>query len=179
MKVNQKLKTFAACALTVSILSACGEKTVETAKLTKSTEVVSSASVDSKEVVEVAKTLKSNSSLILDNKTKNGIAVIEGVHYTKLKTPVEVEGLSDNSVLEIFWLGCPHCQNFEKGIRDWKEVKSKDLQLVKMHAVSGNPRWIMDAHIYTSFEKLSKNNEKVMEGLFDLYINQYYFLYRF
>lgn len=109
----------------------------------------------------------------VNNLTKNGVKVVEGVHYKKLESPVDVEGLAEESVLEIFWLGCPHCQNFEKGVRTWKDTKPKSLQLKKMHAVTGNPRWTMDAHIFTAFNNLSKGNEKVIEGLFDLYINQF------
>jgi len=112
-------------------------------------------------------------NVVVSNKTANGITVREGAHYTKLANPIELEGLADNSVLEIFWLGCPHCQNFEKGLIEWKKTKTSSMTINKMHAVSGNPRWIMDAHIYNTFDLLSKSSESVMEGLFDLYINQY------
>jgi thiol:disulfide interchange protein DsbA len=172
MKVNKTtLKPLAICALSIAILTACGQKEVKSENIVK--EEMKKEVVVKVEEVQAKSKEAAVTNLVMDNKTKNGIAVIEGVHYTKLKQPVDLEGLADNSVLEIFWLGCPHCQNFEEGVRTWKKTKTKNLQLKKIHAVSQNPRWIMDAHIFNTFEKLSNDNEKVMEGLFDLYIEQY------
>jgi thiol:disulfide interchange protein DsbA len=192
MKVKfKKAKIAAMVAVSVGLLSACGQsETKEVAKVEVAKVEVAKVEVAKVEVakvevakvevakVEVAKaesseikSVNTTNSVNISNKISTGLEVKEGVQYKKLETPIEFEGLADNSVLEIFWLGCPHCQNFESGVRDWKKTKYKDVQLLKVHAVSGNPRWLVDAHIYNSFVKLNASDQ-VLDGLFDLYIEQ-------
>ena len=43
-------------------------------------------------------------------------APVEGQHYVKLSSPVPVTLSSPDKkvdVIEFFWYGCPHCNNFE------------------------------------------------------------------
>ncbi|MEM7259804.1 MAG: thioredoxin domain-containing protein [Pseudomonadota bacterium] len=48
-------------------------------------------------------------------------------HYRVLGNPLQV---ADNgvSVIEFFWYGCPHCRDFEPGIKDWLASAPDDVQ---------------------------------------------------
>ncbi len=86
----------------------------------------------------------------------------EGKHYTVLKEPLEV---AENTVTEFFWLGCPHCQDFEPIIKE--AVNSNDkIILDRVHAALGD-RWALDARIYYALVK--SGNEKYFDELFALY----------
>lgn len=147
-----KLKTLSLTLLLSLGLAGCGESK----ELSKTPEV--------KE--EIAKKL--------DNKSneKNFVEInlpVEGEDYKVLEIPFEIKGIPDNSLVEVFWLGCPHCQKFEVGLRAEKENLDKNMPFFKIHAVSGNPQWLRDAYVYNMMVKATNNNEKVMNELFDFY----------
>lgn len=96
--------------------------------------------------------------------------VLLGVDYRKLENPVNIDGIENNSLLEVFWLGCPHCQAFEPAVREWKKA-NPNVNFVKMHAITQNPRWAIDATIYNTLVMIGGTEEHV-NGLFDMYINQ-------
>lgn len=97
----------------------------------------------------------------------NETQVLLGIDYRKLDMPIDMEGLENNSLLEIFWLGCPHCQNFEPEVRKWK-ANNTDVNFVKMHAMTNNPRWLIDSTIYNSLVMVG-GQYKDVNALFDMY----------
>ena len=107
---------------------------------------------------------------VVEKTTTASTEVLLGVDYKKLDNPVNIEGIENNSVLEVFWLGCPHCQSFEPAVRTWKK-SNPDVNFVKMHAITQNPRWAIDATIYNTLVMVGGTEEHV-NGLFDLYIKQ-------
>lgn len=136
-------------------LTACGSES----KLEAKDQDVANAKVEKvvEKVVEKAETSSSTKVLL-------------GVDYKKLDNPVDIEGIENNSLLEVFWLGCPHCQSFEPAVREWKKA-NPDVNFVKMHAITQNPRWMIDSTIYNSLIMVGGKDEHV-NALFDLYIKK-------
>jgi thiol:disulfide interchange protein DsbA len=113
---------------------------------------------------------KSKVEKVVEKVSKSSTEVLLGVDYKKLDNPVNIAGIENNSVLEIFWLGCPHCQSFEPAVRAWKK-SNPNVNFVKMPAITTNPRWTIDATIYNTLVMVG-GTEKDINGLFDMYINQ-------
>lgn len=132
-------------------LTACGGES----KLEAKDQEVANAKVEN--VVEKAESSSSTEVLL-------------GIDYKKLDNPVNIEGIENNSLLEVFWLGCPHCQSFEPAVRTWKKA-NPDVNFVKMHAITQNPRWMIDSTIYNSLIMVGGKDEHV-NALFDLYIKK-------
>ena len=132
-------------------LTACGGES----KLEAKDQDVANAKVE--KVVEKAETSSSTKVLL-------------GVDYKKLDNPVDIEGIENNSLLEVFWLGFPHCQSIEPAVREWKKA-NPDVNFVKMHAITQNPRWMIDSTIYNSLIMVGGKDEHV-NALFDLYIKK-------
>lgn len=132
-------------------LTACGGES----KLEAKDQEVANAKVEN--VVEKAESSSSTEVLL-------------GIDYKKLDNPVNIEGIENNSLLEVFWLGCPHCQSFEPAVRTWKKA-NPNVNFVKMHAITQNPRWMIDSTIYNALIMVGGTDEHV-NGLFDMYIKQ-------
>lgn len=88
----------------------------------------------------------------------------EGAHYTVL-TEAVTEPTLQHYLTEYFWLGCPHCQNFEPVLKGYL-AKHPNVTLVRKHPALGE-RWALDASI---FYALSQNgHEALVDELFALY----------
>lgn len=96
----------------------------------------------------------------------------EGVHYTVLNEEVSLqnEARSDKGdyVIEYFWLGCEHCQNFEAIIGSYEE-SNPDVFVKRRHAALSD-RWALDARIY--YALLETGNMHLYKDLMDLYIEK-------
>ncbi len=58
-------------------------------------------------------------------------SIIEGVHYRVIEN--SPPGVGDKiQVQEFFWYGCPHCQNFEPSVRQYKNTLPDDTELVQL-----------------------------------------------
>lgn len=72
--------------------------------------------------------------------------------------PGEVE------VLEVFWLGCPHCYAFEPYIRAWLKKKPSYIQFVRVPVMWG-PVHRLHAHLFYTLEALGRDD--LVEKAFD------------
>lgn len=70
---------------------------------------------------------------------------IEGQHYRTLSHPV-LEPALNRYLTEYFWLGCPHCQNFEPVLKGYFQDRP-EVSLVRKHPALGE-RWAFDARVY-------------------------------
>ena len=89
--------------------------------------------------------------------TAHAQTFIEGTHYTRLDTPVQVrvpEGKIE--VREFFWYGCPHCFKLEPYINKWE--KPENVEFVTTPAVLGK-NWVAHAYAYYALEALGKLDE--------------------
>ena len=145
-----KIKLLSIGLITFALSACSGESKLEAKE--KSTELASAQSTKVEQASQVA---------------FEGADVLLGVDYKELEIPVNIEGLENNSLLEIFWLGCPHCQKFEPGVRKWK-ANNPDVNFVKMHAMTNNPRWLIDSTLYNSLIMVGGTEEHT-NALFDIY----------
>ena len=56
-----------------------------------------------------------------------GGAPTEGKHYVRLSQPVPAAGGGKVEVVEFFWYGCPHCNDFEPMLEAWVKKLPADV----------------------------------------------------
>lgn len=67
-------------------------------------------------------------------------APVEGQHFVKLSTPASVSLPSPDKkvdVVEFFWYGCPHCNNFEPMLEGWIKRLAPDVSFRRVHVGFG------------------------------------------
>ncbi|MBS0367349.1 MAG: thiol:disulfide interchange protein DsbA/DsbL [Proteobacteria bacterium] len=81
-----------------------------------------------------------------------------GVNYTVLSPaqPTAV-GPGKIEVLEVFWLGCPHCYALEPYIRAWKKTKPAYVELVRV-PVTWGPVHRAHARLFYTLESLGRDD---------------------
>jgi protein dithiol oxidoreductase (disulfide-forming) len=67
-------------------------------------------------------------------------------------------------VLEVFWLGCPHCYALEPYIRKWLEQKPSYIQFVRVPVMWGPPHRL-HAQLFYTLEALGRDD--LVEKAFD------------
>ena len=89
----------------------------------------------------------------------------EGKHYVVLKKPISPDMLPDNeasdmqnTVLEFFWYGCPHCQHIEGPMEKWKSTMPSSVKLVRVPAIWSEPM-ALHARMYYLHNKSPKTEE--------------------
>ncbi len=129
-----------------------------------------------KEIISQKNNLKN--ILIKEELNKNDIEIIKksisleyGVDYEILEKKINLKLEGKDNIVEFFLLSCPHCQSLEAKLRLWLNTKNNETKMKKIPAVVESHEWIYDATIYQTLLQMNANNE-VMNGLFDLYINQ-------
>ncbi|ODS24564.1 disulfide bond formation protein DsbA [Candidatus Endobugula sertula] len=63
----------------------------------------------------------------------------EGQHYLPVNTPTTPKDPSKIEVTEIFWYGCPHCQQFQPVFSQWKQQQADDVRIMHMPAMWNKP----------------------------------------
>lgn len=82
-----------------------------------------------------------------------------GTHYNRL-TPTQPtsSGPTQVEVTEIFWYGCPHCNNFDPYLRAWESTKADYVSFVRIPAV-WNPLVRLHAQAFYTAQVLGKGDE--------------------
>ena len=64
---------------------------------------------------------------------------VEGQHFVRLSTPVPLTLAPDKKVevVEFFWYGCPHCNNFEPQLESWLKRLPPDVMFRRIHVGFG------------------------------------------
>lgn len=88
----------------------------------------------------------------------------EGQHYSVLSHPV-LEPHLEQYLTEYFWLGCPHCQNFEPVLKGYLS-ENPQVTLVRKHPALGE-RWAIDGSIFYGLELNGYSH--LIDALFALY----------
>lgn len=97
------------------------------------------------------------------------MVIKEGIHYDVLEQPLRLPAYNGAIITEFFWLGCPHCQNFEPQVINWKKMLNKDIATtVHKVAVPGSARWNTDAKVFYTMKELGASAEQIttMLGLY-------------
>lgn len=111
----------------------------------------------------------------------------EGSEYLRLSAPQPTSSTEKIEVIELFWYGCPHCNDLEPFIAKWLETKPDDVEFVRLPAIVG-PRWELLARAYFTaellgvldkmhpalFESIHVKNQKYTneEQLMDFFVSQ-------
>jgi thiol:disulfide interchange protein DsbA len=80
----------------------------------------------------------------------------EGVHYHAIK-PAQPGG-DDGRILvtELFWYGCPHCNELEPLLEKWLETLPEDVDFVRVPVMFSRPFIQMHAEAYYTLEAMGK-----------------------
>jgi len=88
--------------------------------------------------------------------TTSSSSFIPGKHYHVISPAVATDVEGDAiEVVELFWYGCPHCFEFEKYLKDWKQNKAENIQFVQMPAVL-NRSWEPHARAFYALETMGE-----------------------
>ncbi|OGT21176.1 MAG: disulfide bond formation protein DsbA [Gammaproteobacteria bacterium RBG_16_57_12] len=88
----------------------------------------------------------------------------EGTDYETLSTAQPTSTDNRIEVVELFWYGCPHCNQLEPLIEPWVKKLSGDVQFVRIPAIL-RPEWELLARAYYAAEVLGVV-EKTHRALF-------------
>lgn len=87
--------------------------------------------------------------------------------YEVLDQRVQVADESKIEVVELFWYGCPHCNQLEPFITQWSKDLPADVKLVRMPAMFGGV-WDLHGQLFLTLEALQVDqsiHEKVFAAL--------------
>ncbi len=85
---------------------------------------------------------------------------IEGVHYFDIFPEMQTDTVGGKvEVIELMWLGCPHCYNLEPRMLEYKKNHPHYVEFTQVPAML-NPSWSVDANTYYLAEVLDPTGEK-------------------
>lgn len=85
---------------------------------------------------------------------------IEGKDYLEIFPEVNTNSEDGKvEVVELFWLGCPHCYHLEPTMERYKASKPDYVEFKQVPAVL-NPNWAFHAKAFYTAKFLDPNNEK-------------------
>ena len=153
--MNKKLKLISTALTALLFITACGSASSDAKKV----EVKQPA-----KTVEKAETIKVAEAKT-DEGTKKSPAApksefIEGVHYFKISPEMQTNVTAGKvEVIEMMWLGCPHCYTLEPTMLKYKKDHPDYVEFQQVPAVL-NPSWAADADTYYLAEVLDPKGEK-------------------
>ena len=148
----------------VVLLAACGQEETKTVSEVVKKDDSAQVEVQKKEIAVQAKIVGSPEevSAAIFTEPETGFVVEEGVHYEVLDSPLDIEDYEGVIVSEFFWLGCPHCQNFEPMVQSWKtQLNVSGKAKISKTAVPGNPRWNQDAGVFFTLKELGASEVQI------------------
>ena len=80
-------------------------------------------------------------------------ALDEGFEYVKVSTAQPTVSTKKIEVLELFWYGCPHCNDFEPYLNEWLKNKPDNVEFVRLPAIFRDS-WVPHARAYYTAEAL-------------------------
>ena len=85
---------------------------------------------------------------------------IEGKHYIKISPAMQTDAPAGKvEVVEMMWLGCPHCYTLEPTMLKYKKSHPKYVDFKQVPAML-NPSWAKDGDTYYIAEMLDPQGEK-------------------
>jgi len=124
-----------------------------------------SASSDAKkvEVKKVSTPAASPSAEKAENKStqmKSNSEFEEGKHYVEIFPQMQTDASPGKvEVVELMWLGCPHCYHLEPLMLEYKKNHPEYVEFKQVPAML-NPSWAADANIFYIAELLDPTGEK-------------------
>lgn len=135
---------------------ACGsssEETTSKAKVTKEVQKIEKVAEEGKQVsksqVDADKALKLEEDKF-----------VEGKHYVKIQPAMQTDAAPGKvEVVELMWLGCPHCYSLEPTMLKYKKNHPDYVEFKQVPAML-NPSWAADGKTYYLAEMLDPTGEK-------------------
>ena len=90
---------------------------------------------------------------------------VEGTHYQVIPTPIKTRKDDKIEVMEVFWYGCPHCNQFRPMFEAWKKQLEDDVATDHSPAIWNKPM-ILHAHLYYT-TKAFRLQDKMHKEIFD------------
>jgi protein dithiol oxidoreductase (disulfide-forming) len=95
---------------------------------------------------------------------------VEGKQFTRLQMPQPTEASGKVEVIEFFWYGCPHCNDFEPLLKSWVKKLPADVSFRKVPAIFRDS-WAPGARIYYTLEAMNLL-DKLHDAVFEAMIKQ-------
>lgn len=91
----------------------------------------------------------------------------EGQHYFEIFPAMQTDAVGGKvEVVELLWLGCPHCFSLEPTIKEYKKNLPDYIDFKQIPAML-NPRWVADARTFFIAEILDpKGKMKLVDKVF-------------
>jgi protein dithiol oxidoreductase (disulfide-forming) len=92
---------------------------------------------------------------------------IEGTHYQLINNPVKPSNSDKIEITEVFWYGCPHCNQFSPMFEAWAKKLPDDVSTDHSPAVWNKPM-IVHAHIFytaKAFRLLDKMHKEIFDAM--------------
>lgn len=82
-----------------------------------------------------------------------GTTPVEGTHYVKLSQPLAVPR-GKIEVIEFFWYGCPHCNEFEASLDAWSKRLPSDIAFRRVPVAFRADPFVTHQKIFYSLEAM-------------------------
>jgi thiol:disulfide interchange protein DsbA len=156
-------------AVSLLVLVACNESTataeqppVEVKENTQKTEPVVAPAVVSKTIntddkkIVLAEASQASQASVAQKAPK----FVEGKHYFEIFPQINTDAPAGKvEVVELMWLGCPHCYHLEERVKNYKENKPDYVAFKQVPAML-NPSWAKDAETFYIAQLLDPKGEK-------------------
>ena len=156
--MNKKLKLISTAFTALLFITACGSassdaKKVEVKQPAKAVEKAEEIKMaEAKAPEEVAKKAPSA--------PKSNPEFVEGVHYARISPAMQTDVPEGKvEVIEMMWLGCPHCYTLEPIMLEYKKNHPPYVEFQQVPAML-NSSWAADASTYIIGEILDPKGEK-------------------
>ena len=153
----------AASAATAEVKEVAEAVTTEVEEVAEATTeaVASATSTEAPKVEPVAAAAVESSSATKKPEFK------EGQHYFEIFPAMQTDTVGGKvEVVELMWLGCPHCFNLEPTIKQYKKSLPDYIDFKQIPAML-NPRWVADARTFYIAEILDpKGTKKLVDKVF-------------
>ena len=79
---------------------------------------------------------------------------VEGTHYVRLSQPLPPPTSGKIEVVEFFWYGCPHCNQFEPALDAWQKQLPADLAFRRMPVVFREEPYTTHQRLFYALESM-------------------------
>ncbi len=160
--MKKKLKRISLVISTVVALSACDSASSD-AKRVDVTPATPSAIVDkATKVIPANLIAKAETETVPEAKAAaatNTSKYVEGKHYVEIFPEMQTDATAGKvEVIEMMWLGCPHCYTLEPTMLKYKKNHPKYVEFKQVPAML-NPSWAKDGETYYIAEILDPKGE--------------------
>lgn len=139
---------------------------VEAASTQAATEVASTAAASTTEATTAPKT-EPVAAAAVETPAKKAPQFKEGEHYFEIFPTMQTDAVGGKvEVVELLWIGCPHCFALEPTIKEYKKNLPDYIDFKQIPAML-NPRWVADARTFYIADILDpKGTKKLVDKVF-------------